>query len=78
MGWANGSTLANQMWMIVRPHIDPYSRQDVAKEIIEAFEGMDCDTMDECEQLQIDATAEFHEIEDDWDYEDFNRYEEDE
>ncbi len=35
MGWAN--VPADQMWVIVRPHIDPYSRPDVAKKIIEAL-----------------------------------------
>ena len=85
MGWAN--VPADQMWVIVRPHIDPYSRPDVAKKILEALGCTDC------EQLQTDATAEHHEIKDDWDFddmygddddffdydfEDFDRYEGDE
>ncbi len=35
MGWFGGANLASEMWAIVRPHIDPLSRQEVAKAFIE-------------------------------------------
>lgn len=57
MGWASGSELAEEIWDIVRPYIPngDQGRKLIARDIIEAFENHDCDTMDECEQLQEDA-----------------------
>lgn len=55
MGWASGSELAERVWGEVREFIPDDKRKNVANEIIDAFEDMDCDTIDECEQLVKDA-----------------------
>lgn len=55
MGWASGSSLAEEVWDAVRPKLRNTDRKEVANAIIDAFEDMDCDTMDECEQLMEDA-----------------------
>lgn len=55
MGWARGSILAEEVWDAVRPKLKESDRKNVANKIIDAFENMDCDTMDECEQLMDDA-----------------------
>lgn len=51
MGWASGSSLAAEVWAIVEPFIDIECKQQVACEIIEAFEREDCDTLMEAEDL---------------------------
>jgi len=54
MGWASGSYLADDVWALVKPHIDPAEQQEVAKELIRAFCGADAD--DWCDQrLLVDA-----------------------
>lgn len=60
MGWASGSELAEEVWEAARPHISKKNRQKVANAIIDAFEDRDCDTMDEAEQLMIDADREVY------------------
>ena len=55
MGWASGSSLAEEVWDVTRPYVRDQDRKNVANAIIDAFENMDCDTMDECEQLMDDA-----------------------
>lgn len=37
MGCAGNANLAGELWAIVRPHIDSFSRQEVAKAFIETF-----------------------------------------
>ena len=52
MGWASGSALAEDIWEAVAPHLRSKAvRQEVARAIIDAFEYVDCDTLDECEDL---------------------------
>lgn len=55
MGWANGSQLAEKVWALVRAYIPKGGRKQVARKLIGLFENMDCDTIDECEQLCQDA-----------------------
>jgi hypothetical protein len=55
MGWASGSGLAAELWHIVREHIPDANRKDVARRIIKAFEGHDCDTMGEADVLMADS-----------------------
>lgn len=55
MGWASGSELAEQLWEEIRDYIPKKDRIAAATRFIEAFEQADCDTMEECEQLQRDA-----------------------
>jgi hypothetical protein len=62
MGWASGSMLAEDVWEIVRPHVACGQRRKVARKIWEAFESMDCDTLDEAEQLQKDAGYDYFEF----------------
>lgn len=58
MGWASGSELAETTWDLVREHIPARKRKQVARDFIDAFEQADCDTMDECDQLVVDAGLE--------------------
>lgn len=55
MGWASGSSLAESLWMAVREHILPADRRTVGKIFYEQFVSMDCDTIDEAEQLMDDT-----------------------
>jgi hypothetical protein len=48
MGWASGSSLAEDVLKVVSPHIERRSDfKAVAKRILDLFEGHDCDTLDE-------------------------------
>lgn len=58
MGWASGSELAELTWAAVREHIPTEKREKIAREFIELYEDMDCDTIDECEQLVKDSGLE--------------------
>lgn len=51
MGWASGSRLAGEIWDLVKDEIPESDRRSIALGIIKAFEDMDCDTIDECEEL---------------------------
>ncbi len=54
MGWASGSYFADEVWDVVKPHIDPSEQQEVAKKLLRAFCGQDAD--DWCDQqLLLDA-----------------------
>ena len=56
MGWASGSELAEQVWSLVRDYIpEGNQRALVARQVIDEFEGYDCDTIDEAEPLCKDA-----------------------
>lgn len=55
MGWASGLELAEQVWDTVREYIPEGDRKVVANKLIGHFEDMDCDTIDEAEQLCKDA-----------------------
>ncbi len=58
MGWAGGSELADEIWGMFRKHVPANQRKRLAKKLVDIFEGQDCDTMDECEQLMKDAGLE--------------------
>ena len=61
MGWAKGSQLAEDVWRIVRPHLNRltmHERKTVARAIVDRFEAEDCDTMDEAAALMKDAQIE--------------------
>ena len=51
MGWASGSELAEEIWDIVKKYIPKNKKKKVAKQLVEAFEDRDCDTMCEAEEL---------------------------
>lgn len=51
MGWSGGSEIAAKVWSAVRPHIPQRDKEFVARQIIDAFEDADCDTMSEAEDL---------------------------
>jgi hypothetical protein len=55
MGWADGSELAEDVWNLFRDFVPTKSQERVASELIDLFENMDCDTIEECEQLCQDA-----------------------
>ena len=55
MGWASGSSLAEKVWVVVRPFVPTEDRREVARHIIDCFEDEDCDTMDEATTLWKDA-----------------------
>jgi hypothetical protein len=46
MGWASGSSLAENLWRGISPHIDIDQLQHVAQTIIDAFEDHDADDWD--------------------------------
>ena len=51
MGWGSGSCLAEKVWQIVSPYLPEELKPKIAKRICEAFEDMDCDTLEEAEEL---------------------------
>ena len=55
MGWASGSGLAEEVWDVVSPLIPKAKREATAQQIVELFEGYDCDTLDEATKLIKDA-----------------------
>lgn len=57
MGWGSGSELAEDLWTEIRSYINKKDHMIVAKKVIKLFENMDCDTLDECEELQIAARS---------------------
>lgn len=64
MGWASGSQLAQDVWDLIRPFLYVSERQRVARQLIDLFENMDCDTIDEAEQLCQDAGRCYDEVND--------------
>ena len=58
MGWSGGSEIGTSFWESVRECIPIKDREFVAKELINALEEQDCDTVYECEQLVTDAGLE--------------------
>lgn len=58
MGWAGGSEVGSSFWNEVRGYIPEGNREVVARELINALEDQDCDTIYECEQLVKDAGLE--------------------
>jgi len=69
MGWASGSSLAEEVWEAVRKLI-PASRKKMqaARKIIEAFQDCDCDTIQDCERLCDDAGLVYDEEYDEYIY----------
>lgn len=65
MGWASGSGLAEDIWDIVRPLTKPSNKKRIAGKLIELFEDMDCDTIDEAERLCADAGRKNDDCDDD-------------
>lgn len=45
MGWASGADLADQVWDVVKMFIPKTKQSAVAQQLIDVFEGRDCDTM---------------------------------
>ncbi len=45
MGWCSGADLADELWKTVVKFIPKDKRQDVAREWVDAFEGLDADTV---------------------------------
>jgi len=58
MGWASGSILAEEIWDLLGPFVPARKRKELARELVELFEGHDCDTMDEAVDLMKDAGLE--------------------
>lgn len=68
MGWASGSTLMSRVIAAMqKANIHESQREIAYKGIIEAFEGEDCDTLDECvgEDPAFDLAFENRDAEDD-------------
>jgi hypothetical protein len=59
------SELADSVWAIVRPHLDPYSRQEIAEDFVEAFEELDPNLL-WGPQLEDDLKTAPCDIGDDW------------
>jgi hypothetical protein len=47
MGWASGSSVFEDIYRSIRPLIPAKNRKLVVKKLVDAFEGADCDTLDE-------------------------------
>jgi len=45
MSWKSGADLAEKIWSAVVDHIPNEKRPHVALELVDIFEGQDCDTM---------------------------------
>jgi hypothetical protein len=65
MSLSRGSELADKVWAIVRPHLDPYKRQGIAEDFVEAFEELNVDPLWGPE-LDGDLKTAPQDIEDDW------------
>ncbi len=63
MGWASGSYLAQDVWSVVREHIPPKSRGDLARRIYEMFCREDADDWSPDSDLLKDAGIKFGEEE---------------
>ena len=58
MGWGSGGELADKIERALAPHLDKLPPDVVRKlgdDIAEAFEAMDCDTLEECAGFIGDA-----------------------
>ena len=66
MGCADASELARAVWGVVRSHIDPRSRQEVACEFITTFIDQGLSGLEECTQLQEDRETNPDDVFDDW------------
>lgn len=55
MGWARGSSLAEDVWDLFRSKVPEQDKRRLAKKLIDLFENRDCDTIDEAETLCKDA-----------------------
>lgn len=51
MGWASGSSLAAALWDELKVFMPEQHHQQAARTIWKYFEGHDCDTLGECEDL---------------------------
>lgn len=54
MGWASGGDLADDVWKAIEPLralASPEVLEQVARDLVEAFEDQDCDTLEECQGL---------------------------
>lgn len=47
MGWCSGGELADDVWDIILPHLSEEAKPLVAQQLIDVFEGKDCDVMQE-------------------------------
>lgn len=66
MGWASGSYFADEVWAVVKPHVNPSDQRRVARELIQVFCGQDAD--DWCDQQILeDAGHPTGEYTKDWD-----------
>jgi hypothetical protein len=53
MGWCEGSDLADNIWDIFEDIIPQGRETFYAQILVDLFEQMDCDTMEECNFYQI-------------------------
>jgi hypothetical protein len=59
MGWSSGVELAEKVWEIVKKEIPQYERARIARELVSAWLDMDCDNIDEAEDLYKESGYEF-------------------
>ena len=72
--WRSDSLLADTIWKVVREHIDPYTRHEVAEAVIKVFEEHTDDVLHKSYQLQKDADTSDY---DDFDDDDFDNFDDD-
>lgn len=72
MGWASGSELLERLITVVEDTVDDrLARVEIYKQMIDAFEDHDCDTVYECVSDPTNAFAEaFYTLHPDWSDED--------
>ncbi len=52
MGWASGSRVYDRIVTVLKQQVPDYkTRVAIHKELIQAFEKHDCDTLDECRDI---------------------------
>ena len=47
MGWCSGGELLNEVWSIIREHLPKEKKCELSLKLIDAFEDMDCDVIEE-------------------------------
>ena len=58
MGWAGGSSLANDIWVLVRKFVPESQRSQVARLIIDRFKDEDADDWDYDDVIMLDSETE--------------------
>lgn len=76
MGWSSGSDLCREVISILKDKVEDIPlREEIYVSLIPAFEHADCDTLDECLDLDIAFDNVFKELNPDIEEQDWNEEE---